>query len=468
MSSEESTFARELANFVPLALMFFLILFNYTVLKNVKDTVIVTQTEFGTEMIPFLKVYCNLPSAVIFTIYYQRLVSRFSMPVVLALCILPFLLFFTFFALVVFPARDALTLSDSWRPSFIPEVPFSLIRYGFYSLYYVFCELWGQVVSALLFWSLANAVSTSAEAKKTYSFFGIFGNVALIFAGTYCNMVSQYTADFEGKLQTLLLSVVVVGSLVAALGAYIYTTRLGTGAEDSSPSGKSKKQKLSLTQSYALLMKSSNIMSLAFLVICCGMCINLSDIMWKQQMRLAFPSPNQYSDAMGYVAVVTGVITICFMFAGRLILQHWPWGLAASSTPLMILVTTVAFALFKLTPSLQSPLILACIGGAQHVLIKASKYSLFDPTKELAFKSLKSENERTTGKAVVDVIGAPVGKSGGSFLQQVIILWLGSLDLASPFLLLAIFALLFFWFRSVHHLTNITSTPLVTAKEVDR
>lgn len=39
-----------------------------------------------------------------------------------------------------------------------------------------------------------------------------------------------------------------------------------------------------------------------------------------------------------------------------------------------------------------------------------------------------------TGKAAIDVIGNPLGKSGGSFIQQILILCLGSLGASTPYL----------------------------------
>lgn len=39
-----------------------------------------------------------------------------------------------------------------------------------------------------------------------------------------------------------------------------------------------------------------------------------------------------------------------------------------------------------------------------------------------------------SGKAAIDVIGNPLGKSGGSFIQQVLILCLGSLSASTPYL----------------------------------
>ena len=73
------------------------------------------------------------------------------------------------------------------------------------------------------------------------------------------------------------------------------------------------------------------------------------------------------------------------------------------------------------------------IGAAQNIISKAAKYSLFDPCKEMAFIPLDSES-KTKGKAAIDVIGNPLGKSGGSFIQQILIGVFGTLDASTPYL----------------------------------
>ena len=57
---------------VPLALMFFCILFNYTILRDTKDVLMVTAPKSGAEVIPFLKTYVNLPTAIAFTVARSR------------------------------------------------------------------------------------------------------------------------------------------------------------------------------------------------------------------------------------------------------------------------------------------------------------------------------------------------------------------------------------------------------------
>ena len=86
---------------LPLGLMLFFILFNYTILRDTKDVLVVTAPNSGAEIIPFLKTYVNLPSAIGFTLLYSSLCNKMSPDKVFYLVMTAFLTFFGAFASII-------------------------------------------------------------------------------------------------------------------------------------------------------------------------------------------------------------------------------------------------------------------------------------------------------------------------------------------------------------------------------
>merc|ERR1719267_336023 len=88
---------------VPLTLMMFCILFNYTILRDTKDVLVVTAPGSGAEIIPFLKTYVNLPAAIGFAALYATLCNKFEQGQIVIGVISTFLGFFAAFAWVLYP-----------------------------------------------------------------------------------------------------------------------------------------------------------------------------------------------------------------------------------------------------------------------------------------------------------------------------------------------------------------------------
>lgn len=152
---------------VPLGLMFFCILFNYTILRDTKDVLVVTAKGSSAEIIPFLKTWVNLPMAIGFMVIYTKLSNVLSKESLFYSCIFPFIAFFGAFAFFMYPLVDVLhpTAFADWALQKLGSRfmgPIAIIRNWTFVLFYVMAELWGSVVVSVLFWGFANQVCSSA------------------------------------------------------------------------------------------------------------------------------------------------------------------------------------------------------------------------------------------------------------------------------------------------------------------
>lgn len=89
-----------------------------------------------------------------------------------------------------------------------------------FSLFFCFAELWGSVVIAVLFWTLANDVCTVDEAKTVYPMMGISANVALVAAGNYMKLLAATVlkdATTQVFLQTMVATIVAASVGMAAV-----------------------------------------------------------------------------------------------------------------------------------------------------------------------------------------------------------------------------------------------------------
>ncbi|XP_074559491.1 plastidic ATP/ADP-transporter-like [Curcuma longa] len=444
-----------LKKIVPLGFMFFCILFNYTILRDTKDVLVVTAKGSSAEIIPFLKTWVNLPMAVGFMLLYTKLSNVLSKEALFYTVIMPFIAFFGAFAFLLYPMRDAIhptALADrllaALGPSFLG--PVAILRIWSFCLFYVMAELWGSVVISVLFWGFANQITTVDEAKEFYPLFGLGANIALIFSGRTVKFFSNMRKNLGPGVDGWAISLKGMMSIVVLLGLVICGIYWGVNKfvvnDPSIPRTERKKKekpKLGMNESLKVLLSSRYVRDLATLVVAYGISINLVEVTWKSKLKAQFPSPNEYSSFMGDFSTATGIATFTMMLVGRWILRKFGWGVAAMITPTVLLLTGVGFfslILFgePLAPVLGNlgitPLLAAVyVGALQNIFSKSAKYSLFDPCKEMAYIPM-DEEMKVKGKAAIDVVCNPLGKSGGALIQQFMILTFGSLANSTPYL----------------------------------
>ncbi len=486
----------ELKKLLPMFFLFFFINFNYTILRDTKDALIVTAPGSGAEAIPFLKVWGVLPVAILFMIAYAKLSNVFSKQKLFYTTIAFFISFFALFALVLYPNKDFLhpTVAADALQNFLPSGLTGLValfRNWTYALFYIMSELWGSVAISLMFWGFANEITKVSESKRFYAMFGLGANFAMLFSGPaiiyFSNIRSRLPTgvDAWGVTLNYMLSMVVLSGLII-MGIYWWINKnVLTDARFYDPSelkkAKKEKPKMSLKESFLFLARSKYIACLAIIVIAYGVAINLVEVTWKGQLKLQYSNPNDYQAFMGLFSTITGAATILMMlFVGGNVVRRFGWKTGALITPVVLLITGVgffSFVIFKdsLTGFIAmlgtTPLMLAVMfGTAQNIMSKSAKYSLFDPTKEMAYIPLDQES-KVKGKAAIDVVGARLGKSGGSLLQMGLVIAFGSLSAITPYIAAILFVIIFAWIFAANSLAKrfqtLSSEKEEEAKTVD-
>eukprot|EP00210_Caulerpa_lentillifera_P004622 g4408.t1 len=200
----------------------------------------------------------------------------------------------------------------------------------------------------------------------------------------------------------------------------------------SQPVQKEKKKAPSFGESISTLRHNPVVLSLGWMTIAQALSITLMEFVWKSHLKLAYPTAAAFSAFMGDIAASVGILTGAFMFLSPILFKKIGWTGVARITPLLMtigggafFVACSAFHIFShlgMTQLAQTLLPLTVIGGSfLFVLSRGTKFSLFKPSEEMVYINM-DEKERMKGKAAVDVVGANMGKSGGSILQQALLL----------------------------------------------
>ena len=474
-------YRHELAKILPMLCMFFFISFNYTIFRDTKDTLIVGRC--GAEAIPFLKTYGTVPCAIIFMLIYSKLSNILSKQALFYTTLAPFLIFSALFSTVIYPNQELLKPNETanWLLSVLPAGFAGLaetVRNWPYAIFYILAELWGSVVLSLLFWGFANDITRIKEAKRFYAILGIGANIALIFSGQAIKWAANIKnsipegVDEWGYTLNLTMGMVVIAGLAVAyfywhINKYVLTNPSLYSPEETKKPKKSK-QKMSISESLKFLFSSKYMGLMALLVMSYGVAINLVEVTWKGQLKSWYVvdgifDNNGYQYFMGCFSQFTGLTTsLIILFIGSSVVSGRSWKFAAMVTPIVLLTTGslfFGFTMFKeslagyIAVLGTTPLFLAVIiGAAQNILSKGCKYSMFDPTKEMAYIPLDPET-KVKGKAAVDVVGARLGKSGGSLIQQGLFLF-GTLATVTPYIAGTLLTIVCMWFWVVKSLNK--------------
>lgn len=433
----------ELPRFISIAMMMFCVLFVQNMIRAIKDSIV--NTMIGVQSVAFLKLYGVVPMSILFTAMYIKMVSRMSASSIFYTVLSTFTIFFFVFGFIIFPNHeffhmDTVTTQDLIARFVHLKWFIMLISTWSFGLFYIIAELWPTAVFGLLCWQFINSITTVEQSKRFYVMFGLITQTGMVICGQILSSwanITVYIRNIFGSTahENVLFVQTILGlSCFFCLGAMFFFRYINKNIitqdlenENQQIKFKPKSSHKGLLTSLKYVFTSPYILLITTMLLCYGLSVNLVEAQWKSILVKKYPSPAEYGAFVGQYLTASGVLTIVFVLIGSNIIRHLGWISGALFTPIAMTITGMMFFLnYKfLSPEhvigayfgVQDQVMLLIYWGMQHnIVTKASKYTLFDSTKEMAYVPLDSEM-KTKGKAAADMVGSKLGKSLSSFLQ---------------------------------------------------
>ncbi len=430
----------ELKKFLPLFVLKFLISLNYSIVNNLKDAIVVTAKNSGAEIIPTMKGFVVLPFAILYTIIFAKLSNHFKRSTLFYGIITFFVLFYFIYGFVIYPHVDSFAphasadfLTNKIGSQYQHYI--AIYRYWMHALFFTQSEMWASVVIFLLYWGFTNQILELTEAKRFYALFAAGGNIATMLAGFLTMKLARHYTSYLQTLQSSISFFIIICALIMALywwiNKYVLSDKRFYSPKTIIKKAEAK-TKLNLKDSFLYIARSKYLLSIALMVICYSLTINIVEVTWKAHLKLYYPSPGAFQAFMSQVNSLSGLVAfLVAVFLSGNSIRFFGWQKSALICPLFIGFTSLSFLMLVLNHKLASiflisPALLITIYGAfQNISTKALKYALFDPTKEMSFIPLDQES-KVKGKAAIDVVGSRLGKSGSSYLQMLLLFMVGS------------------------------------------
>ena len=456
--------------FICHAFMMFLCIINFDILRNLKESLLVTR--MGAEVIPFIKLWVVTPSAFLFVFCYSFLANRLSRHLLFVFTIVPFLVWMPVFSLYLYPNLTELAPSSFCQilSVYLPDnliLIGGLLEHWPLTLLFTCAELWSTGVLCTLFWSTVNDTSTVESSLREYPLLTLVGNSASLLSGPMILLLVRHLTGHNGddgwQTSLVFLSVIFVVCGLTIIWLYCHSIKLAAPLSTtvSHKSHDNTATRLPLKDSFLYLAKCPYLRNIALIMLAYCVAINTAEVAWKSQLVRVYSTETEYSMLMGQLTFYNGLGCL-LMAALTAWLIRYGWRIAALGTPLLMACTGIPFFLTVvlsnsgwLPEALSTPMLLAgiSIGTLCNVASKSAKYTLFDATKEMAFVPLNNE-QKLKGKASIELIVSRAGKSSSALVQQLLIVTLGSLTasmhwLASMFMIITIV-----WLLSVNALSK--------------
>lgn len=465
----------EYAKFFLLAFLCFCVCTNYTLLRTVKETLVITKPEMGLEIIPFLRTWMLMPIMLLFVKVYALLSSRLKQSQVCYTLVLFFLFYFLLFVFLLYPYDEFFQLTSISAAFEKLSIPFAaqmgaILRHWSFSIYYCLSEVWGTLVVLILFWGASNRLNTVEEAKRYYSPILFIANLSGFFASQVCLNLSSGSYKylfFPGydKWAATFLSITLIVSIITLLILFLFYflfNNFNVGADSAARDAPLSKKKMSLFEMVKSIKNNKNILLLAVMVFAYFFNSGIMEITWKFYLQKTYPNPNDFNDYLSYCTQYISIasLLLALTVTGSLI-RRFPWRVSAMIMPILLLIPMLGFVILCYFFD-SNPAIATLLGAAYYCLNRICKFTFFDLSKEVATVEFSYE-EQIKSKAVLDGLLPKLGKTCESVTLQVLLVTAGSFSLFTPPLMIFLFAIHLVWIYIIAEKKPKLSTQVLTS-----
>ncbi len=465
----------ELGKYIPMSGLMFCVLFNQNVLRILKDSILIS--EVSAEITSFTKVYCVTPIAALFVVIYAKLINHLPFHKIFYYLVSIFTGFYVLFAFSFYPNIDLYHMDSALLSKLMLDHPhfkwyIAIIGNWSYVLFYTFSELWPNIFYVLLFWQIANEITSTNEAKRFYTLFSLFGNSALVVVGFLMMNLSSdnnifralfIVSDSKITFTKISVSMVVLSSITSCLLIRYITKHIMSDPSyyHKARSKRLTRPKMGIIDSFKYITRSKYLWLMLVCSATFGLSMNLIETVWKAKIKELYPTVNSYASFNSMYILWTGIAIMVMTIIGNNVMRNSNWFVAAVITPLITMTTGTLFFFLVVFENhilsffdgmiVMSPLALAVfVGAIQNVLSKGSKYSIWDTSRQMLYIPLDQEL-RTKGKAAVDVISPKIGKSASGLIQSIIftITPMATYNSIAPGLMVIFIAVCLFWIYAV-------------------
>lgn len=452
-----------------LAFLRLLVCYMHGILVSLKSATLIMSNHSMSEVILVIRGAFVLPASILSYMLYVKLIQHFKLSTLFYGIVCFFIVFWALYAFVLYPYQDQIipsTLVDKltlilgrnhqhWVAS---------LRYWMHVLFFLMEELWTQMIVSVMYWGFVNNICSIQQAKKFYSFFISCGVVGLIASALSIVYYSQRYTSYVYVLQILISHVIVCAIISMILFRWAHTL-LGTKMVYEDYTTLISSNRGSLLFGLRHIFLSPYLVCLAVVATSINFCQTLLEGTLESYVRGSVVDITAYRSAFAYRIFFISILALVGSFIAGKVVQKFGWMVMASIGPITAGLGCLFFVMSYFKNSMLSsyignyiPIIdryIIIFGYIEVIMLRAVGLTFYEEIVQIAYIPLNHE-EKTEGKAAIDMVSTRFGKAGSSWLQLILLAVFRTNDIqkCSGVLAFILFVIVIIWYKAISFISG--------------